>query len=200
MIRHGNYYYLIVNRGLCCQGVNSTYYITAGRSLNVMGPFEDFRTILSSSGKYIGPGHFGLLREYCGNYVSVHYYDGNNNGAAKLDILKLTWVDGWPELTRDFSFSDCDPVGPGLMIKEDPAQGITLYPNPTTGMFSIEIADQNFADYMSITVFNLKGNQVFHDRLYGSTTAKINASLLKGIYFVQVENSENVFVKKIIIR
>ncbi len=113
IVKEGSYYYMYVNRGTCCDGVNSTYYIVYGRSTSPTGPYLDKAgvdlnngggtTVLSKSGKYIGPGHFGLLREGGNNFVSIHYYDGEANGAAKLDILTMkTGSDGWPFLTRDW--------------------------------------------------------------------------------------------------
>lgn len=112
IIKEGGYYYLFANRGACCQGVNSTYKIVAGRSTSVWGPYVDTNgvgltngggtTVLSSSGRYIGPGHFGLLRENGSNFISVHYYDGWDNGNAKLDILNMGFANGWPFLTRDW--------------------------------------------------------------------------------------------------
>lgn len=32
LIKEGSYYYMFVNRGNCCQGVNSTYYIVVGQA------------------------------------------------------------------------------------------------------------------------------------------------------------------------
>lgn len=117
IVREGSYYYLFVNRGNCCQGVNSTYRIVVGRSTSVTGPYlnqsggnlnsSDGTNVLTSSGKYIGPGHFGLFRENGCNYVSTHYYDGNNNGNPKLDILRMTLSNGWPVLTRNFTVGAC---------------------------------------------------------------------------------------------
>jgi len=117
IIKQGSNYYLFVNRGNCCQGVNSTYRIVVGRSTSITGPYlsqtgvnlnsGDGTTVLSRSGKYIGPGHFGLLREGNCNYVSTHYYDGNNNGNPKLDILHMTFSNGWPTLTRNFTVGSC---------------------------------------------------------------------------------------------
>jgi arabinan endo-1,5-alpha-L-arabinosidase len=34
--------------------------------------------------------------------VSIHYYDGNDNGNAKLDIINMGFSGGWPFLTRDW--------------------------------------------------------------------------------------------------
>jgi len=109
IFKEDGYYYLVVNRGTCCNGLNSSYYIIVGRSTNVKGPYTDFRTLLpNKSGKYVGPGHFSLLRDPCANYVSIHYYNANANGRATLDILKMKMVDGWPELYREFTFDNCN--------------------------------------------------------------------------------------------
>jgi arabinan endo-1,5-alpha-L-arabinosidase len=117
IVREGNFYYLFVNRGNCCQGLNSTYRIVVGRSTNINGPYlsqsgvdlnrGDGTTVLSTSDRYVGPGHFGLLREGNCRYVSVHYYDRNANGAPKLDILHMTFSNGWPSLTRNFVVGSC---------------------------------------------------------------------------------------------
>ncbi len=116
LIKEGNYYYLFVNRADCCKGPYSTYYIVTGRSLSPTGPFYDKNginlrgsgnvgggtTVLVTSGRYIGPGHFGLLRDNGRNIVSTHYYDGNYYGEPKLDISDLQFSDdGWPVISRD---------------------------------------------------------------------------------------------------
>lgn len=103
LAKHDGYYYLFFNRGACCRGVNSTYQIFMGRSTNPTGPFLDKNGIachqnggtsfLHSDGRFIGPGHFGLMD----SVLTYHYYDGANNGASKLKVDTIKWVDGWPE-------------------------------------------------------------------------------------------------------
>ena len=71
MIYRDGWYYLLVTHGSCCAGANSSYNIRMGRAKNVTGPFLDNMGIdmlqgggklfLGSGGRYIGPGHFGLL-------------------------------------------------------------------------------------------------------------------------------------------
>ena len=41
IIHHGNYFYLFVNHGSCCQGSNSTYSICVGRAEKITGPYID---------------------------------------------------------------------------------------------------------------------------------------------------------------
>jgi arabinan endo-1,5-alpha-L-arabinosidase len=110
---NNGYYYLFVNRGTCCNGAASTYYIQVGRSASPTGPFLDQAgqdlnanggtTLLSRAGRYIGPGHTGLFTENGVTYFSHHYYDGYDNGAPKLGLAQLTWgATGWPTVSRDW--------------------------------------------------------------------------------------------------
>ncbi|MBC6607645.1 family 43 glycosylhydrolase [Hymenobacter sp. BT188] len=113
IMRHGNFYYLFINRGACCRGANSTYFAQVGRSASPSGPFLDKNgvdlnnnggtTVLNSSGRYIGPGHIGVLEEGGVSYVSHHYYDRDDNGVPKLGLANLTWdATDWPVISRDW--------------------------------------------------------------------------------------------------
>jgi hypothetical protein len=114
LYQHGGYYYLFVNFGGCCDGVNSTYNIRVGRSTTVTGPYYDKNnnnmtngggtTVLESTARYIGPGHAAIMNDNGTNWFTYHYYDGNNNGAATLGLNRIYWTpDGWPAVTNDWS-------------------------------------------------------------------------------------------------
>ena len=114
LYQHGGYYYLFLNYGGCCAGVNSTYNIRVGRSTSVTGPYLDRNGVnmlngggtifLESSGRFIGPGHAAILNDNGTNWFSYHYYDGNNGGTASLGVGRLTWsTDDWPVFTNDWS-------------------------------------------------------------------------------------------------
>jgi len=107
LFAHGDWYYLIVNLGLCCRGVNSTYTMKIGRSKNPSGPFADRDgkdlahgggdVLLASDGPFIGPGHAGVLVEDGRTLFSMHFYDATQNGAPTLAIRELMFSkDGWP--------------------------------------------------------------------------------------------------------
>ena len=114
LYQHGGYYYLFVNFGGCCAGVNSTYNIRVGRSTTVTGPYYDKNNInmtngggtmvLESNARYIGPGHAAIMNDNGTYWFTYHYYDGNNNGYATVGLNRLTWTDdGWPAVTNDWS-------------------------------------------------------------------------------------------------
>jgi arabinan endo-1,5-alpha-L-arabinosidase len=115
IVREGAYYYLYVNRGNCCKGVDSTYYVQVQRATSVTGPYTDTRTILPNlDANFKGPGHIGVLKQDGCNFVSTHYYDLNDGGNAKLQFHKMTYSGGWPVMTRSFpSFAGCGGISDG---------------------------------------------------------------------------------------
>ena len=113
LTRHGKFYYLFVNWGQCCQGTNSTYEVRVGRAENITGPYLDRRgadlaagggsVFLQSSGRFIGPGHIGIVSSRNTNgptWFSYHYYDAATQGRSRLALGKIDWRDGWPVATK----------------------------------------------------------------------------------------------------
>jgi arabinan endo-1,5-alpha-L-arabinosidase len=114
MIFHDGWYYLLVTHGSCCSSANSSYNIRMGRAKKVTGPFVDNmgidmlegggKLLAGSSGRHIGPGHFGLLDLGDGvQKFSCHYEaDLDRGGISVLDIRPLLWRDGWPVAGDNF--------------------------------------------------------------------------------------------------
>lgn len=114
LYQRGGFYYLFINFGGCCSGVDSTYNIRVGRSSSVTGPYLDKSganliggggtMVLESTARFIGPGHAGILNDNGTNWFTYHYYDAKNNGAATVGMNRLYWTDdGWPAVTNDWS-------------------------------------------------------------------------------------------------
>jgi arabinan endo-1,5-alpha-L-arabinosidase len=104
---HDGLYYLFVNWGICCRGINSTYNIRVGRSIKITGPYLDKEDkdmlqgggtfLVGTDGPFIGPGHAGILKEGDKYWIGMHYYDGTERGMSMYAIRPLTWSsDGWP--------------------------------------------------------------------------------------------------------
>ena len=113
VMQHGGYYYLFYNKGICCAGTNSTYYVQMGRSLSPDGPYLDQKGVdllggggtnfLVGKNNYVGPGQVGLYIENGTNYLTYHYYDANHSGAPTLGLGSLGWdAAGWPVATQDW--------------------------------------------------------------------------------------------------
>jgi len=121
--QHGGEFYLFVNWGLCCRGTNSTYSIRVGRCPNILGPYLDKdgmdlrrgggSLVLETEGRFVGPGHAGILRCDGTNWFSYHYYDGANNGRATLGVRELQWdAEGWPKLVEPMGRQPGSAKGP----------------------------------------------------------------------------------------
>lgn len=126
--RNGNYYYLFVNRGRCCDGSNSTYYVEVQRATSVTGPYSGTRTLLANvDANFKGPGHIGVLKQDGCNFVSSHYYDTNDGGNAKLQFHKMSYSGDWPVMTRNFtSFAGCGGISDGTYAFKSRLSGKAL--------------------------------------------------------------------------
>jgi arabinan endo-1,5-alpha-L-arabinosidase len=109
LIHHGSYYYLFVNYGGCCSGIDSTYNIRVGRGTSPTGPFVDENGVdmrnsggtlfYDDDGNRTGPGQFAIYPQATQDLFSYHYYDGNHNGAPTYGLNNLYWTsDNWPSV------------------------------------------------------------------------------------------------------
>jgi arabinan endo-1,5-alpha-L-arabinosidase len=109
VLRHGSFYYLFSSWDLCCRGVNSTYRVMVGRSSTINGSYVDRSgvaltagggtEIVSSHGRFIGPGGQSVIVDGADELLVYHYYDANNNGSPTLGINLIGWdTAGWPVL------------------------------------------------------------------------------------------------------
>jgi arabinan endo-1,5-alpha-L-arabinosidase len=110
--RHGTNYLLLVNWGQCCKGTNSTYEIRVGRSRTITGPYLDRNgvemmngggtLVLGSEGRFIGPGHAGIVNDGAQEWFSFHYYNAENGGRPTMAVRKLSWdEEDWPVVAGD---------------------------------------------------------------------------------------------------
>ncbi len=119
--RRDPYYYLFVNWGACCLGVNSTYEVRVGRSISPTGPYLDRKgqdmlnrggnLFMRGTGKFTGPGHVAIFSDGTNEWFTYHYYDANAwdqgwqvYGRPTLGLAPLSWTeDHWPVFTNDWS-------------------------------------------------------------------------------------------------
>lgn len=109
ILEHNGYFYLLVSFDRCCAGISSTYRIMVGRSDTITGPYVDAEgkpmmagggtELLSTTGRFIGPGGQEAFAGPAGEMLAYHYYDGDDLGVPKLQIAPIRWTeDDWPRL------------------------------------------------------------------------------------------------------
>ena len=86
-------------------------------------------------------------------------------------------------------------------IYESDIQNIEIYPNPSSGIFTIEfkrVAENN----SNISIVNSIGNVVFSEKLMiGESSKNIDLSeLSKGIYLIELQTELGFYKKKIILQ
>jgi arabinan endo-1,5-alpha-L-arabinosidase len=109
LIYRAGYYYLFASIGLCCRGSASTYQTVVGRATSITGPYYnedgnmmgangDFTILLTGTGNVRGPGGESVYLDNGTYRLIYHYYDSNQNGAVKFNIVDLSWSGNWPQI------------------------------------------------------------------------------------------------------
>ena len=75
---------------------------------------------------------------------------------------------------------------------------INVHPNPTTGIFKVEVNTNN--DELNLVVTDVLGKEIYVSDVNGVTEEIIDLSKFdKGIYFLEISSSLNKFTQKIIL-
>jgi hypothetical protein len=75
-------------------------------------------------------------------------------------------------------------------------ENLSIYPNPTSGLFTVNINNFNNT---TLTVIDLLGKEVFHQNITSASTAVNLTGYNKGVYFIKIESSNGNTIKKIVI-
>ena len=110
---------------------------------------------------------------------------GNFNTIAELDFRN--WI---------INNSGSIVANPSVSIEENGAiaSDIVLYPNPTSGMFTIKNENN---ETFELTVFATKGKVMIHKTISGTETVDLN-HFTQGQYLVELKGDSNKITRKII--
>lgn len=125
----GNYYYMFLSAGTCCDGHSSSYRVVVGRSTSVFGNYTDAEGInlaglhnrgtlvVGGNDRFVGVGHNSIIQDDAGDYWIVYHgfdktktaYYGTTNRRSLL-IDKLLWTEnGWPYVAN-YGGSQTSPI------------------------------------------------------------------------------------------
>lgn len=96
--------------------------------------------------------------------------------------------------------SSCVVVSAGSGLEDlNFASGISLYPNPTTGLTTISIGNINEYSNLRVNVYNAIGELVYSMQPTNSETTVDLSAFSKGIYFVEIRSNEAVATKRVVL-
>jgi hypothetical protein len=94
-------------------------------------------------------------------------------------------------------------VGDCSGIEENSSMSVSVYPNPTTGEFSLSINNANFSN-ITISIVDIHGKVVYNEMnvtVAQDFIKQINVSdLARGVYFVKLNNGSDISTQKLIIQ
>jgi hypothetical protein len=93
------------------------------------------------------------------------------------------------------NYTDTCNVFVGIEDIENFTKNITIYPNPNSGIFTIDIENLNEAN---LVIYNLSGQIVLQKKLTQNLTSIDLTKFAKGMYFVKVNAANKVIVEKIV--
>jgi len=74
-----------------------------------------------------------------------------------------------------------------------------IYPNPTSGHFTLEFKDEDCSEAFRIEIYNLVGKQVYKRERVSSQKLDINlSSHSQGLFIIKTICGDKVFTKKLI--
>jgi hypothetical protein len=117
-----------------------------------------------------------------GSHVFTWLYDKSGSGSAGADCV---WVD-------DITFPRTCTISDVEEVTEQKTN--VLYPNPTTGSFTIELVEES-----NISIYNMLGQQIMQLGKVSGLQHFDMGNAPKGLYFIQIQNGNQTEVKKLIV-
>lgn len=134
----------------------------------------------------------------------VHVYDASGNRIKRIYFCN-NGSDPYPARMRNPNTSkskSADSLNSGLSEMKGVSENIeiqvidALYPNPTTGKFSITFSKS--LKRATIFITDVNGKTLYHFRANGYKVDFDLSNFSSGFYFVRVENDGNVITKKVV--
>jgi len=159
----------------------------------------DGSTWENASGWSINPAY-----QYCDPSISgtTYIFTGNAKvikGIRVVGKVHTSATSGsWEVRVREITAYSTDLTsGINTGVKPSITNEVNLYPNPTNNVIGIRFGEQVGKAYISI--FNIQGSILLHKLLANINIDNIDIDYLKsGVYFIKIDNGNNIQTKKII--
>lgn len=186
---NGTYYVTVTDPNTGCMGTDTIMATlnalpTVTFSLPPVSPCEDDASLTLSGGAPAG----GV---YSGPGVTAGSFDPSVGAGTHTITYTYTDANGCPNsATQAITVDACTG------IREYAASPISVYPNPSTGVLTIE----SNSSANIVTVFNTIGETVMAQQMNTSRLVLDLSAQTNGIYFVQVTNANGTYFEKVVLQ
>ncbi|MAB95326.1 MAG: hypothetical protein CMC98_04405 [Flavobacteriales bacterium] len=188
------------NGGAILIAESDDYTITAqDRGAWVDIPFVD--PVNLSNGYAYEFGIVGYQHPSLESYIGLSGSSMYNGEHSLFDELGLssssagspTWyyITSTPMVRMNF-----DPSSVITSVGDKLSDKLLIYPNPSNGLINIELDKLNF---YNISISNILAKEVYNSTISAVNTKLDLSNFDKGLYFIELNDGENIFTKKIII-
>ena len=188
------------NGGAILIAESDDYTITAqDRGAWVDIPFVD--PVNLSNGYAYEFGIVGYQHPSLESYIGLSGSSMYNGEHSLFDELGLssssagspTWyyITSTPMVRMNF-----DPSSVITSVVDKLSDKLLIYPNPSNGLINIELDKLNF---YNISISNILAKEVYNSTISAVNTTLDLSNFNKGLYFIELNDGENIFTKKIII-
>lgn len=137
------------------------------------------------------------------NNTYIPYYNGNtSNGGQYLPSVTTDYFGNARNNPTDIGALEFNVISPTTSPQVEKNIGIIVYPNPSTGHFTISIKDIKTESNMSIELFDLQGQSVFKESIKpikGQFNSEINIdNFPSGFYILKLYSDEKLYETRLI--
>lgn len=164
--------------------IGSKGYIGTGGNFTSVS-YKDFWEYDPSSDQWTKKANFGGTARWLavGFSVGSKGYMGTGGSGFSPDFKDL-----W-EYTQSTAINELDnPIS------------ISVYPNPSSGVFTIQTDEQSKADKIVLAVYDVKGERIYQSSSVGYPLSIDLSAQPRGVYFLNIRINERSINKKIIVQ
>ncbi len=116
-------------------------------------------------------------------------YASDIDGDGDLDVLSASQDDDKIAWYENFTFES------NTSVKTLQQKGISIYPNPTTGMVYFDFANNNI---QQVTISDITGNQIMEKTQIQQNETIDISGFENGIYIISIQTDEEIFTLRIV--
>ncbi|MGB4205514.1 MAG: fibronectin type III domain-containing protein [Bacteroidales bacterium] len=125
--------------------------------------------------------------------VGVHVAQGANFLATIMD--EITYC----EQAATMVTAKSEEIAPAVITPAEMDAMFTVYPNPTTGRFTLLMKEADEASVINVEIFGLMGERVLQTQVFGQNQYEFDLSgSPKGVYIIRILSGKQTSIEKLI--